>query len=218
MTIAEKLERAKDDLDAVYEAGKKAGGGDNPLKYITQANRLFYKAVFPPEYELTFENPNCPANITDMFRIASGLKKLTVNIPTDKSYNAGYFVYDSSAHYSTLVELILPNGIKFSNFINFASENQHLKTIEGAIDLSESTSNSACFANCPELVDVSFVASTITKSISFAQSPKLSDESITSIINGLSADAVEQTLTVHPDVAARIIETDVTDKGWTLAY
>lgn len=219
MSIADQLKRAKDDLDAVYAAGKAAGGGgDNPLKYATQVQRVFYKAVFPEEYELTFENPTCPANIMEMFRMASNLRKLTIDIPTDKAYNASYLVYDNSDYNSTLEEIVLPDGIKFSNFAFFAHFNKYLKTVSGAIDLSESTSNSDCFRYCTELVDVRFVVGTITKSISFAQSAKLSDASITSIVNGLSADALEQTLTVHPDVAARIIKTDVTDKGWSLAY
>lgn len=211
MTIAEQLTQTMEPLlDAVYAAGKAAGGGGvgNPadvLQYATTPARLFYKAVFPalpafPDgYELVLDMPNCTTDLKEMFRMAGGLRKLTLNVPTNKSYNVSYFAYDNSDKYSTLKEIVLPNGIKFSNFSYFANRNSFLKTVSGAIDLSESTSNENCFAYCPELVDVEFVLGKITKSISFAQSTKLSHASITSIMNALSAAGAGQTVTLSKE-------------------
>ena len=223
MSIADQLKIAKADLDAVYEAGKKAGGGGgggfDVFKYVTAPNRMFYRAVFDPGTELVVNMPSLvDGNISEMFRIASGIKKLTLIVPMDGTYNASYFVYDTKTQYSMLEELHLPNGIKFSNFSNFAQYNSFLKTVSGSIDLSESTNNDNCFTHCPELIDIEFVPETIKKSISFAQSGKLSDASIASILGGLSPAVSGQTLTVHPDVAAKITETDVTSRGWALVY
>lgn len=206
------------------------------LEYVTQVNRLFYKAEFPAGYELEVNMPNCPDNISEMFRIASELKKLTLIVPTNKAYNASYFVYDTVSEYSTLEELNLPSGIKFSNFSNFATRNKHLKAVNGAIDLSESTSNESCFTYCLELVDVSFVFGTITKSISFAQSTKLSRASIESILAGLYEVGDGQTLTLSESAVDKAYAWDIgmgeepgttsplwqeavihyTEKGWTI--
>lgn len=194
-----------------------SGGGDTATKYATQLNRSFYNADFPEGYELAVD-VHGTTNLAEMFRNAIGLEKLTVRCPESAVIAANYFLYTTTTRASSLEELTLPDGIKFSNFANFASRCSKLKTINGKIDLGRSSSNNDCFSYCPELQDIRFVSVSILKDISFAQSPKLSDESITSIINGLSPDAREQTLTVHPDVAARIIGTDITDKGWSLAY
>lgn len=227
MTIAEQLTRAKDDLNAVYAAGKAAGGGGgvNLMQYASQIDGMFYGVSFPSGFEITLDLPNCPADINGMFRTAYGIKKLTMNIPTDRTYNASYFAMGSTTNRSTLEELVLPDGIKFSNVNRFAVRAYALTTVNCGlgengvgIDLSECADTTSCFDYCVELVEIRFNAGTIKKSISFAQSSKLSDTSITSIINGLDYNAEGQTLTVHPTVAAKIIETDVTDRGWTLAY
>ena len=73
---------------------------------------------------------------------------------------------------------------------------------------------------CKSLVTVSFVENSIPFSLSFAQSPLLSDESIQSIINGLATVETAQTLTLHADVKAKLTESQIaqiTSKNWTLA-
>lgn len=196
MELAVKFQEINLEINAPFGEWIEIVEDDDPLQYVTQGNRLFYRAVFPEGYELSLDLPNCPNNISEMFRIASGLKKLTVKIPTDKAYNASYFIYDTLTQYSTLEELNLPNGIKVSNFSGFAMRNSYLKTVTGSIDLSESTSNDACFDYCPELGEVRFVGDSIKKSISFAQSTKLSRASIDSILDGLSEIGDGRTLTL----------------------
>lgn len=222
MTIAEQLTQTMEPLlDAVYAAGKAAGGGgENALKYAKQIDGLFSGAKFPDGYELVVEldDQTAPTNLTGMFRNVTGLAKLTFTAPTDRTYNGSYFIYGSSSTATDVKELILPDGIKFSDFSRFVGYSRSLTTITGSIDLSENTTTQYSFNYCSSLEEVRFKKGTIGLSISFSHSANLSDDSIASIINGLSADAVEQTLTVHPDVAARIIEADVTDKGWSLAY
>lgn len=81
---------------------------------------------------------------------------------------------------------------------------------------------SNAFANCSGLVDISF-SGTIGNSISFAQSGKLSDASIQSIIDALGdlTGAATQTLTFHKEVGARLTVEQkalITAKNWTLVY
>lgn len=73
------------------------------------------------------------------------------------------------------------------------------------------------FYNCKALVEVRFVASTIHWSISFAQSPLLSAESVQSIIDGLATVTTAQTITFHKDIALSDEQKQtINEKGWTL--
>jgi hypothetical protein len=217
MTIAEKLTRAKADLDAAYLTDTYYLPGSLNFRL------MFYKTAFPVGYNLTLNIATAPASLAEVFRVVTGLEKLTIKVPTDTAYPADYFALGPSSGNSTLKELTFPDGIKFSSFINFCNQCVRLQKVNGRIDLSSSTSNAACFDNCPELVDVRFMPGTITKSLTFNKSSNLSDESIRSIVSGLAdlTGQTTQTLTVHATVKSRIValglEGVITDdKNWTL--
>ena len=73
------------------------------------------------------------------------------------------------------------------------------------------------FYNCKVLVEVRFVATTIHWSISFADSPLLSAESVQSIIDGLATVTTAQTVTFHKDIALTDAQKQaINEKGWTL--
>ena len=77
------------------------------------------------------------------------------------------------------------------------------------------------FYTCAALVNFNMTG-TICKSISFAESPLLSDASIQNIIDGLADlnEQTAQTLTFHKDVKAKLTEaqiSQITSKNWTLA-
>lgn len=231
MTIAEQLKRAKADLDAVYEAGKKAdgGGGDDLFQYATKIEGLFIRAAFRDNYELTLSVPNCLTSLTEFIRQTTGLRKVTLNIPLTQSYKPTYFAYRNT----DIEEIVFPNeieeingievikGIKFTDLTNFVSQASSLVQITGTMDLSESTNNATGFTSCPALKEVQFKTGSITKSISFNSSSNLSNASIDSIIAGLAdlTGKTTQTLTVHETVYNKIIaEYDISsDKNWTLA-
>lgn len=225
MSIADELSTSmKSLLDATYVAGGGGGGGQGLLNYISGAagsfENLFYGATFPSGYNAYIDTPKAPASLVSMFRVTTGLEKLTFFVPTDKVYNASYFMFGSTTagQKSTIKEIHLPDGIKFSKFDRFVSNCESLRSIYGKIDLSESTTNDICFMSCFALVDVEFVKGSITQSLYLKQSSRLSDASIASILEGLSLEATGQTLTLHSSVAARIDEREVTDRGWTLVY
>lgn len=73
------------------------------------------------------------------------------------------------------------------------------------------------FYKCKALVEVRFVANTIHWSISFADSPLLSAESVQSIIDGLATVTTAQTITFHKDIALTDEQKQIiNEKGWTL--
>lgn len=73
------------------------------------------------------------------------------------------------------------------------------------------------FYKCNALVEVRFVAATIHWSISFADSPLLSAESVRSIIDGLATVTTAQTITFSQDIALTDAQKQtINEKGWTL--
>lgn len=83
------------------------------------------------------------------------------------------------------------------------------------VDKTERTNN--CFKNCVALVEVRFVTQSIKRSLSFADSPLLSAESVQSIIDGLATVTTAQTITFHKDIALTDEQKQtINKKGWTL--
>lgn len=189
--------------DAGYEDGIAAGGGSNEaevLKYAYNMGGLFKDAVFPEGYELSANIPRCYKDLNELFRSAVGIKKITLTgLPGDTVYNTSYFVYQTADNLSSVEEIVLPDGIKLGAINNFALRASKLKTISGALDLSESTATTSCFQGCPELEEIRFVPGTIKLGLTFNKSSKLSNESIDSIINGLANMSGQTTLTLTLD-------------------
>jgi hypothetical protein len=78
------------------------------------------------------------------------------------------------------------------------------------------------FTNCPSLQNITFEEECIYGTLSFHDSPLLSDDSIQSIIDGLAdlTDSTAQTINFHVDVKAKLTEeqiTTITSKNWNLA-
>ena len=110
-----------------------------------------------------------------------------------------------------------------TSFIMMVSGCVNLIAIYSPLDFSKTSSAgnlNSVFKVCESLVTVSFVEGSIPFSLSFAQSPLLSDESIQSIINGLATVETARTLTLHADVKAKLTESQIaqiTSKNWNLA-
>lgn len=217
MSIADKLTQIAENMQAVYEAGKAAGGGENLLVYATRMDYLFENAVFPEGYEITINAPNLDYMMSYMFMGASGVRKITMNIPIDGiNHSAHSFVYKSAVE-----EIVFPDGIKLYNVNNFANGTTTLKSVFGRIDLSGSTNNNSMFNGCSALENVSFIPNTIKASFFIKQSKYLSDASIQSIIDGLVTVETTQTLTANANVNAKLTDEQkatITAKNWTLVY
>jgi hypothetical protein len=94
----------------------------------------------------------------------------------------------------------------------------NLVTINKLIVTDGSTYPSA-FNGCSSLQNITFEG-IIGQNISFANSSKLTIESLRSIIDALKTTSATLTLTLHADAKARLTDADkatITQKGWTLA-
>ena len=209
---------------AGYETGKaEGGGGADFLLYATSIGGMFFCAAFPEGYELSLKLPNC-TSLDQTFREATGIKKITLDLQTDTAFPAAYFVMmpASKPDASSVEEIVLPDGIKFSNFVNFALRAKKLRTITGAIDLSASTNNGSCFADCYALKNVRFVEGTITKTIDFAAPRDLSRDSVESMARGLDSNVTDQYLRFNSAVFDKLqpsgewedLGVIITERGW----
>lgn len=208
MTLAQKITAIGENLPALYDAGKQW-----VFHHIAQPADLFYKADFSDE-SLSTALPNSNGILTDMFRMVTGLRHLSLALPTEGVYKLNYFAYGSS-----LVTITFPGGVKVSDFTNFASRSEGLQRIDGILDLSQSSSNTGCFGSCPALQEVRFAPESIRLSINFKQSEKLSAVSVASILEGLAPVTEPQTLTLHETVKATLSAEQITaleTKNWLL--
>lgn len=223
MSIADKLTAVAENVQKVYDAGRAAGGGgENPLQYAKTLAGAFNGVAFPEGYELTIDVPNI-TSLANAFQNATGLKKITLKGNTaQNAVGMTYGFRSESLEVFDASEFCLKPSIAVYAF-NGASS---LMTILGEWDMSELSEVSQVnqmFNKCYALQEVGFKAQTLSLSLSFGNSSKLSDESIQSIVDAL-ADMTEQTsptLTLHATVGAKLTDEQkaaATAKNWTLAY
>ena len=157
------------------------------------------------------------SKITDFSQIFSGcinLKRIdSINTSNGTTFQS---MFASCTSLTSVPQLDVSKGTKFMHmFYNCTS-----LTSVPQLDVSNGTNFQNMFNNCTKLVNVSFVENSIKSSISFVNSPLLSDESIQSIIDGLATVETAQTLTLHQDVKAKLTESQIaqiTSKNWNLA-
>lgn len=176
----------------------------------------FEKAVFPEGYEMHIHLNN--TTTLPRFRNATGIRKITFDVPIDKSYDATYLVYPNTS----VEEIVFPDGIKINTPNMMATNCTSLVSVFGRMDFTGAATPDV-FNGCANLVDVSFMPLSITHSKSFKHSGKLSVESRQSIAYGLAdlTGQTAQTLTVHPSTYAKMVEEGldviITAKNWIIA-
>jgi len=189
----------------------------NPLLYVTKIQGAYGNTVFPDGYELKLVMPNYQGNMTNLFYGAKGIRKLTLDVPTNVAYDMYGLIRDSS-----IEELVLPDGIHITSWNYFAYFASSLKRIIGRIDLTGNTSNGAALTNANSLEEVYFVPGTIEASIQIT-SPNLTDKTIESLTEGLVdlTGATAQKVTLNRDLGNKLTEAQkaaITAKNWTLVY
>lgn len=154
------------------------------------------------------------------------VKHITVNCPNKiaslRQSFCGTSMYDQTLEHITLnVDTSLCEWWVRSFFRMYA-----LKIIDGTPLNPVSCNNNGIgnlFASCAEVQEVRFVENSIKHNINFSSCPKLSDESIQSIIDGLAdlTGGTAQTLTLHATVGGKLTDEQkatITAKNWTLVY
>jgi hypothetical protein len=212
-----------------YEQGK-AEGGDNPLYYATIFNNVFGGAEFPENYDFVLKVKKVPAlsnsTCSWMFNNAWNLKSITmiVDEETTLAINLESAFAISSAANKTLqlIDLSRFNRRFKGSMNNFCRYQKRLISILGALDFSKVTNTTNAFQDCLALTDIEFAEGTIPVSISFANSPLLSEASVQSIIDGLMTitDGVARTITFHQGVRNNLTseqENEIVNvRKWTL--
>lgn len=216
MSIAEKILRAKSDYDAVYEAGKAAGGGsgydqgyiDGQIAEYDRFWEIFQQSGNKKGYYQAFANGHW----------------------TDDTYNPKYDIickngsasasstfYNATKLTSTKVPIRITGIVATSMFGRCSS----LETIP-LLELNNVTGFSSTFSGCTALKNITIKGS-IDVNFNISATAVLSDESVQSIIDHLKQLTPEttQTLTVHQNVRDKMTDAQV-DKivdqlKWTLA-
>lgn len=194
-----------------------------------------------------FPTINCrvASNLSSLYygckKLTNEQIKLT-NISTSRSdIDASYMFYECTS--LEKIEDGKINAISFSNMQNFAQDCTKLREINigttysctnalsmfnncNALEtvktlnlskISNAQNQRYMFNNCVALKNVEFIPNTIRWSISFANSPLLTTESVQNIINALLNISTAQTVTFHKDVVITDEQkTTITEKGWTL--
>lgn len=196
MSIADKLTTIAENVPKVYDAGKKAAGGDFWEKFQQEGLREDYDYAFggigwnpnnfKPEYV-----PMRPNRAVGMFQKASNLGIDISEIVDFSGCSAISNTFNESGitKVGTINATINTNGNL--NFVFLSA--RKLKTIEKII-VSGNTGYTQAFDNCASLEDVTFEG-IIGADISFKSSPKLTAESIISVVEALSKSVSGKTVT-----------------------
>lgn len=229
MSIAEKTLLLKQDFDEVHAKGYEDGKNSVPQidRYIKGSPTFTTLNMFKTsEAVLNLDNATVLTQlffVTDEALENTIVEHLTINSPNE--ITAVNQMISCGTNDTKLKHLTLNFTMdKCQRFNNMLTRIQALEIIDGTpINLSSATNINNLFSYCTALKDVRFVANSISLSITFAQSPDLSTNTIQSIIDGLAdlTGGTAQTLTLHANVGAKLTDEQkatTTAKNWTLVY
>ena len=217
---AETLEQVPDRIEEIET------GGENPLDYASSINRMFADTIFPDgtELEVTFGSKATKANphmLEDVISSTKGLRYFKVNCEAPVN---GKYSMQRIANVSLAIEVIdltgIPQPLTPSNMYRAYYYSQKLKTILGEHDVTGADLSGA-FMYLDALETVRFTPGTISKNVSFGQSPNLTDETIQNIIDGLAdlTGQTTQTLQFHSDVLEKLTDAQIDTiwaKNWSI--
>lgn len=211
MTTAEKILRAKADIDAVYEAGK-AQGGDNHYDtfwdiYQEKGKKLNYNFAFAgSSWNAEIFKPKYPLNgmtyANNMFAGAHGLIEIPYTIDLTNLAGIASSVFDGSTVLKTIKEVIVDEDNTFS----------------------------FCFRNCNALEEIRFSGTIGQSGLSFQWCTKLSADSLLNIVEHLSDTATGMTITFPKTAEANYNSAPpenapqtwaallATKQNWSIAY
>jgi hypothetical protein len=216
------------EYDAFWDAFQKNGQLDK-YQYVFAGNDYLDNGVwndtnFKPKYDIilgwgyTGEKVFYGCGVSN---IAETLERLGVKFDTTKCGHM-YQMFQNTAT-SRIPELNCTNAhtnaSTYGLYYTFA--NSKVKTIDKLI-VPENLKYEGTFNGCSNLENITFEG-VIGNSISFANSPLLTTESVQSVIDHLKdlTGATAQTLTFHATVGGNLTDAQkatITAKNWTLVY
>ena len=212
MTIAEKLVQIAENEQRVYEAGKRAGGGNTTYDefwevYQDGGNRKDYLCAFAGSgwTKETFK-PKYPMNVTnafEMFRGCGDVDILANGIEMDFSNNTSLTNF---AHSSGLVSIGVFNVVRVKTLSYTFFQCRNLVTIEKLI-VNASNTYQKTFEDCRNL-ETLIVEGTIGQNgLDLQWSTKLSRASIDSILYALDVNATGLSITLSKAAVDKAYET-----------
>ncbi len=132
------------------------------------------------------------------------------------------FAFAYSKITSTKVPIIVDTDGVYNNNLFYC--NYRLKSIPSIKVTEKAVTLANWFYDCTALEEVNFTADSVIKAnVSFAQSSKLTNASVQTVINALKdlTGETAQTLTLHADVGGALTDTqkaEITAKNWQLVY
>lgn len=219
MTIAEKITRAKNDLDEVYDAGKKAqydefwdsmqNNGTRADYYYAFAGYAWTGKTFRPKYDFNRQG----ARYTDMFFYNLGmqgyslidiLNECGVVLDTSGAYAVtGMFTFC----YTTEIPHLDLSGVDDANknIGSIFNSCRYLRKI-AKLTLKENLLYTGSFTNCSALEEIEF-AGVIGNTLDLRWSTLLNKPSITSLINTLSSTVTGMAVTLSVTAVNKAFET-----------
>lgn len=216
-----------------YQQGYDEGYTDGSFWWqrVRDFNRLFYMAEFPENTELILDisndwrllatnESNRYYDLQYAFGSCKGLKSIKI-VASEKLPMVIQYAF-SGTNGAEIVDL---SNCPLIRDMRFAFQyNYNLKEIVGELDCSyliSSGINSNSFTSTFNLETIRFKVNTISFSIGFANSSRLNDDSIKSIINGLAdlTSGTQQTLTLHSTVKSKLTNEQIKTvyaKNWNI--
>lgn len=216
MTIAEKITRAKNDYDAVYEAGKQAGG--NTEEAFEAGRKAEYDAFWDSfqdgvtDYSYLFAGrgwkdsnfkPKSDINVANraannMFynslltNLEESLRASGVTLDVSSAQRLDNFISNSK---QLVVFPEITIGENCTNISTMFNNDTALVTIRKITFPNKSLTATNVFNNLPALENIEIGGTIAVGGLNFQTSTKLTKASITSIINALSTSTSGLTIT-----------------------
>ena len=229
MNIAEKVLRAKQDLDDAYEGGKiskekEYSGVNSQLEQILYGTDTGGKS----QYDLFWDNFQANGTRGDysFAFCGQGWTDITYNpkYPITCTNHRSNSMFQGALITDTKVPIIVGTGFAISAAIETFYYASKLVTIRELKLESDRNFSSACFGQCNVLTNLTFTGvGKIISAINLQWCP-LSKESITSVVNALSSTTSGLTCTFKKTAKEAAFTTDewtdltATKSNWTFAF
>lgn len=186
------------------------------------ANEGWDDTTFKPKYDIILAAGYSGQNLfwgSKISNIAESLEKLGVRLDTTL---CGHMesMFNSSLT-ERIPELYCTHATDYGYGLNYTFSNAKAKTIDKLI-VPKNLTYPYTFNGCTNLENITFEG-TIGNSISFANSPLLTEKSVQSILDHLKdlTGQAAQTITFHATVGGKLTNAQkatITAKNWTLVY
>ena len=238
MTVAEKLSRAKQDLDDVFEAGKAQGGGGYDWENIQLGGtRVDYRYMFggyswnddnfKPIYDIDMRYGEYAFTYSKITNLKAILEKQNVKFDLSRNNNnvVRMFAFATITH----IPDSMLNGV---NDLNYFLANAKNLIDAGTITLKDTGTQTfnSCFQNCESLEEIR-LNGVVGQDFDIHWSKLLTAESLNSIMTHLSTISTGKTLTLPAYATVKATYDDASAYGegawdaivaeksnWTIAY